>query len=375
MRKLGLLPVFLFACAVVPADPTPETKGLEPITEAPGDPEAEETTDPDPAPSPTPTPTPTPTPDPKPTPQPLPPACDMLSPRDSAVAMYATPEAGEAPFQAALARAKSRIDVMVYLMGRGAILDALKAAPALHIPTRVILDYSQIDANQKYFDELVAAGAEVHWSDSAFTYMHAKVMIVDGEIAVLTTGNYSKQYSIEKERNFVTVLEDAQDLEDLNEIFDADWTKRTPDLACTRLIVSPVNSKDRLLAHIKSATSTLDIESMQFADTSVRNAVKERKLAGVTVRVLLADPNWITANASAATFLKGLGIEARWTKTPPVHTKAISVDGKTAYVGSINLSSTSLTKNREVGIVTDDAAALHVVTNTFAKDWANATPF
>lgn len=358
--------------------PAPQSENTPVAAEA-TDPAPNPSTDPTPSPTATPTPDPTPTPMPDPTPTPskpvLPPACDALSARDSAVAMYALPDAGEAPFQAALAKAKSHIEVMVYLMGRGAILDALKAAPANHVTTRVILDQSQASANQKYFDELKNAGAEVHWSDTGFTYMHAKVLVVDGETAVITTGNYSKQFSIDVERNFVAVLEDEQDLEDLTEIFEADWAKRTPALDCTRLLVSPVNSKDRLLAHIASATTTLDIESMQFADWSVRYAVKDAKNRGVAVRVLLADPSWIDANTSAATWLKGIGVEARWMKTPHVHTKAITVDGTKSYVGSINLSSTSLTKNREVGIITDDAAAVFVVENTFNTDWPTATAF
>ena len=55
--------------------------------------------------------------------------------------------------------------------------------------------------------------------------------------------------------------------------------------------------------------------------------------------------------------------------------KAIVVDGKAAYLGSENLSTTSLTKNREVGLVTDEATPVTTVAGTFEKDWAIATPF
>jgi hypothetical protein len=69
---------------------------------------------------------------------------------------------------------------------------------------------------------------------------------------------------------------------------------------------------------------------MQLADRDVRDALAERKNAGVEVRALLADPGWIDANQAAAVFLAEHGIEARWMEH--VHVKAITVDGESAYV-------------------------------------------
>src|SRR6185295_12014234 len=100
---------------------------------------------------------------------------------------------------------------------------------------------------------------------------------------------------------------------------------------------------------VQSAKTSIDIESMQYADYDVQKAVLARKAAGVTVRVLVADPSWITANAQAGTELVGKGIAARWLGSPSVHVKAIVVDGARAYLGSENISYTSLTKNREIG--------------------------
>jgi phosphatidylserine/phosphatidylglycerophosphate/cardiolipin synthase-like enzyme len=178
-----------------------------------------------------------------------------------------------------------------------------------------------------------------------------------------------------KERNFVVHDEDPQDVSTLVALFDADWSRQTPDLSCTRLLISPVNSKPRLLALINGATRTLVIESMQFADSDVRSAVVARKAAGVDVRVLLADPSWITANTAAATFLAGSQIPVRWLGSPNVHVKAMVVDGATAYAGSENLSWTSLTKNREVGVITTEAVPVKAIADTFEQDWAAATSF
>ncbi|MFO0762918.1 MAG: phospholipase D-like domain-containing protein [Byssovorax sp.] len=287
---------------------------------------------------------------------------------------WAEPDAGQTPFVDALMTAQSSIRVMVYEMGFGQIFDTLKQKAADGLSVRIILDVSQQGTNQKYFDQLTAAGAEVIWSDPQFTYMHAKAIVVDDSIAIISTGNYLAS-QMAKERNYVVRDEDPADLASLAALFDADWQRKSPDLSCTRLLVSPVNSRERLLTLIESANETMDIESMQLADTQVRSAILERKNAGVAIRVILADTGWIDANASAATFLKDNGIPVKYLLSPKVHVKALSVDGQRAYLGSENFSYTSLSKNREVGVIAYESSILTLMGTTFDTDWAVATAF
>lgn len=299
--------------------------------------------------------------------------CGATDPRSTAIEVAPTPESGETPYLTALAVATHSIRVQVYLMGYGGILDQLTAKAQAGVDVRIILDQSKKATNQKYFDLLVAAGAQVKWSDPAFTFTHSKYFIVDDQVAVMSTGNYSKTYSIDLERNFVATDRDPADLADLVSLFDADWAGVTPVVACTRMVISPINARDRILELIDSATTTLTIESMQFADPAVRDAVKARVETGVTVRALLADASWITANASAATYLANLGVPVKW--IPHLHTKAIVVDGVRAYIGSENLSTTSLDHNREVGVIVIDGSSIEPITATFDKDWAVGTSF
>jgi phosphatidylserine/phosphatidylglycerophosphate/cardiolipin synthase-like enzyme len=259
-------------------------------------------------------------------------------------------------------------------MGYGGILDGLKAKAKSGVEVRVILDGKK-SSNQKYYNDLKAAGVKVAWADSKFSYYHPKVLIVDEAEAVVSTGNYSKTYAIERSRDFTAWTGDRQDVKDLITIFEADWKRTSVSLPCTRLLVSPINARKRLLDLIASAKATLIIESMQLADKEIRGAVAARRKAGVAVRVILAAPSWISSNTYAASFLKGEGIDARWIYKPGIHSKAIVADGSTAYVGSVNFSYTSLTKNREVGLIFSDGAAIKRLTTTFAKDWAVATAF
>jgi cardiolipin synthase A/B len=299
--------------------------------------------------------------------------CNATDPRAMPVEVAVTPEAGEAPYLDALTSAQHSIDVEIYLMGYGGILDTLKAKAAAGVKVRVILDQYKMDTNQKYFDMLAAAGAEVKWSSPSFTYQHSKVLLVDGKVAVISTGNYSKSYSIELERNHVATDRDPADLADLVALFEADWTGQPAQMPCTRMVISPINSRTRILDLINSATQTLTIESMQFADYKVRDAVKARVEAGVEVRALIADTGFVSANAAAADYLKGLGVTVKW--IPHLHTKVIVADGARAYLGSENLSQTSLDKNREVGVIVTDDSSIAPLRTSFETDWAAGTAF
>ena len=302
-------------------------------------------------------------------------ACGATDPRAVPAEGFVLPDAGEAPFVDAIGRATKSLRVMVYQMGYGGILDAIVAKAKAGLDVRVILDgNTQVGVNQKYKDALEAAGAKVEWSDPAFSYMHAKVLVVDDVEAVVSTGNYLKSFLL-KERNFAARVADPQDVADLGALFEADWARKAPDLSCTRLVVSPVNARDRIVALISSAEKTLLVESMQMADYGARKAIAARKAAGVDVRVLIADPSWIDANTAAAADLGAKGVSARWMSSPQVHVKAIVVDGARAYLGSENLSSTSLDKNREAGLFVTEAPAVAAMTATFEKDWASATSF
>jgi phosphatidylserine/phosphatidylglycerophosphate/cardiolipin synthase-like enzyme len=262
---------------------------------------------------------------------------------------------------------------MVYQLTSPAIREALRAKAAAGVEVHVILDAKQQPVNQTTFDVLTAAGAQVQWSDPAFTYTHAKFTIADEAVAVISTGNYDT--FVRSGRNFGAIDRDALDVRALVGLFDADWTHVAPKLDCTRLVVSPNNSRARHLELLRSATQTLIVESMQFSDSQVRQAVLERKQAGVAVRVLLAAPSWVGANQSAGAWLKANGIEARWRSSPAVHVKAFVIDGATAFLGSENLSYTSLSSNREVGLVTREDDDVALISTTFEQDWATATAF
>jgi len=177
--------------------------------------------------------------------------------------------------------------------------------------------------------------------------------------------------AMSNERNYGVIDKDPEDVSDLQAIFDMDWaaagneTATPANLTCTRLIVSPNNSKQRIIELVNSAKSTLEIELLYLSETNVRNAVGQAKTRGVTVRAILEDP----ADTSIP-YLTGLSIPVKF---PPnsvyLHAKLIVADG-VAFVGSENMSLTSLEKNREVGVLVTEPAGQAIIKTQFESDWA-----
>ncbi|MBI2897575.1 MAG: hypothetical protein HYY06_28715 [Deltaproteobacteria bacterium] len=302
-------------------------------------------------------------------------ACEATDPRAVEVTVNAQPDTGPGPLVDLVRSARASIDLSVYLIGtNNDVYDAL-VEKAAEVDVRVIVDGRS--TRQRTLDALVRAGARARTQPEEFVYVrygpfyHPKFAVVDRQRAWVSTSNLLEPY-MSSERNFDAFDDDPEDVADLQEIFDADWEDRSPDVDCTRLVVSPDNSRERILAFIDGAASSLLVESMQLADRRVREHLAARAAEGVEVRVILANACWIWDNIDAATFLAGAGISARWMSEYDAHVKMMVADGRTAYLGSVNMSRNSIDRNREVGLILDDPPALEVMATTFEHDWSVA---
>jgi cardiolipin synthase A/B len=276
-----------------------------------------------------------------------------------------------------VATATTSLDVTIYQLYSRNVISALTAAAKRGVRVRVIQDWKE--ASESTMSTLREAGVLVKTSSRTFRFMHQKTMIADGKVAFVFSGNFDRR-SFGSGRNFGVVLDDEDDLADFLELFEADWDARSPSLSCTRLVVSPVNARARILELVANATRSLDVEAMYVTDDAVIEAIENAKSRGVEVRVLLNDPSHEMGDSSAAvSLLTQAGIPVRRSGTLFVHAKLLVVDGAHAFVGSENFSGSSLDSNREAGlIVSTPSADVGRIVSTFESDWtaspAYATP-
>lgn len=305
---------------------------------------------------------------------PRPPACEATSPRPGKVDVVVTPDDGDARLLDLLATATTSVEMTIYQLYSRDVISALTAAAKRGVRVRVIQDWKE--ASESTMSTLRGAGVLVKTSSPTFRYTHQKTVIADGKIAFVFSGNFDRR-SFGSGRNFGAVLDDEDDLADLVELFDADWNARPPNLSCTRLVVSPINARARILALVASATKSLDVEAMYVTDTPVLDAITNAKSRGVEVRVLLNDPSHGFGDSSlAVSRFTRAGIPVRRSGALFVHAKLLVVDGVHAFVGSENFSDNSLDSNREAGLVVSTPSAdVARIVSTFEGDWTKSPAF
>jgi phosphatidylserine/phosphatidylglycerophosphate/cardiolipin synthase-like enzyme len=170
-------------------------------------------------------------------------------------------------------------------------------------------------------------------------------------------------------REYLAVDHEPVDIRDADAIFLADYMGTPYPTYAGPLLVSPLNAQARLLDLITHAQHTLDVEDEELSDSNIVNALAGAAGRGVTVRVLIASGSLTTSQMTAVTNLMNAGVAVRSLNNPDIHAKAIVADGALAYVGSINLTTASIEHNRELGIITDDAASVTTVATTIAADF------
>lgn len=297
--------------------------------------------------------------------------CTALTPRAQPLESFIGPTGLQDRMNALLDGAQSTLDIQMYLFTVKAIADRIVAAKNRGVTVRVLLDPDHA-GNQNVTPTLTSGGVDWQLAPTLYTFAHAKYVIADRTQAVIMSANWNVDAFI-SERNYGVVDRDPEDLADLQAIFDQDWAMASgdqptaPNLDCTRLIISPNNAKDRLVEHIQSATQTLDLEVMYISESTIRSEVILAKQRGVAVRVLINDPG-----DESVQELKNAGIPIRTPGPFSLHAKLIIADD-VAFVGSVNMSFTSLSKNREVGAFVFEPAAFQPIQSQFDTDWNAST--
>ena len=195
------------------------------------------------------------------------------------------------------------------------------------------------------------------------------MMVVDDAVAIIMNQNLTQSaFTTNREFGVVTNRPDA--VQAAAAIFAADWTRGgEPDPG--PLVVSPTNAREQLLALVRGARVSLDLYAEVLRDPQLLEALAAAVERGVRVRIIVSPSADFAAEMEA---LAASGVEIRLASSLYIHAKLIVADGERAFIGSQNLSATSLDQNRELGIIVDDPVNLSRLTRTFAIDFRAATP-
>ncbi len=129
--------------------------------------------------------------------------------------LVVSPDNSRGKLTAFIKSAKKSLDVEVEVLQDSRMIDLL-AQKATEIPVRIILPpVSKVDTNKKALEKLKA-------KTLSSPYIHAKLIVVDGERAYLGSVNLSGQ-SLDQNRELGILISQGDIIERITQIFDRDW--------------------------------------------------------------------------------------------------------------------------------------------------------
>jgi len=139
------------------------------------------------------------------------------------------------------------------------------------------------------------------------------------------------------------------------------------------LIVLPDDSAQPIIDAIDGAQKSLFVKMFVFSDPALLKAVIAAKNRGVDVRIMLnpSRRSGKAENQHSRKMLRAAGVDV--IDSNPVfgmtHEKSMVVDGKTAFVKSLNWETKNLTETRDYAIVTSHKHEVQEIIKCFEADW------
>lgn len=272
--------------------------------------------------------------------------------------LFIEPHAGVAPIVRFIREAHERLDINTYLLTDRVILHAIQSAVHHGVRVRIIIARHPYGRRPRgEIARLRATGARVHYAPRRFSrryvFDHAKYM-VSGDHGEIGTANMTWS-AFHKNREYLWTGHDRRIAQALRTVFQADWSQRHAGHAPRKtLILSP--GATRGLVRALRAPGRVCIESEELGrDRPILAALRAKGRAAD----LLLPSRLNRYDRRVARDVASSGVHVRFLRHPYLHAKLIAGPNR-AFIGSENLSPSSLEHNREVGLVLhgDDARTL-----------------
>ncbi len=289
------------------------------------------------------------------------------------------PDQGRTAVYDFIGSAAKSVDVTMYELRDTKVVSTLVSRKKAGVKVRVVLDAKRTAVNGSAYRALKSAGVDVVYSSSDYVFTHQKTITVDGAKSLILTGNLDSTYYATS-RDYGVFDTDAADVAAIEKVFDADFAKTAVTPADgDDLVWSPTDSESHLLELINGAQHSLDLQELEFGDSTLVDAVAAAENRGVTVRVVGMNPDSYGSYFDQVKEAGGKVVTFSSTEGLYIHAKAIVADYGTptakVFAGSENFSDNSLNNNRELGLIVNSPDVLNGIETTFTKDFTDGTPY
>jgi phosphatidylserine/phosphatidylglycerophosphate/cardiolipin synthase-like enzyme len=289
--------------------------------------------------------------------------------------VWTEPNDGYSFLDSAIASARHSIDLSMYELSDTTLEDELVARASAGVDVRVLLnaDYEGTEHNAASYALLHASKVHVEWAP-ANQIFHAKYVVIDARAAYIGTGN-SETADYSSTRDFWVEDVRASDVAAVVRTFDGDFAHSATTAQAGGLVWSP-GSTSALVGLIDAAKLSLLVENEEMDSPAVEASLQSAARRGVSVKVVMTESSsWTTALDGLAR--SGVHVRVLSSSQVYIHAKVICVDcvggAGTVFIGSENFSTSSLSYNRELGVITTTPKVVAAVDTAVNADYAVGT--
>jgi len=266
--------------------------------------------------------------------------------------------------------AEEKVYVEVYIFTERDMRDALIRAYERWVDVKILLENNPYQApyiNDAHYNMFEEAGLDVKWSDPLnYSLNHSKMLIIDDSTYV-STGNFS--YSLfTKNRDFMIEIRDESLNKKFEELFFIDYNEEVGGVIDSKIVLSPDNSRDKMTNMLLSARESIDFYFPYINDDAFKEELFSLKNSSLKIRWIVGQDFYDENNEVIQDFTKN-NIILSPLKTPKAHGKAILIDKKYLYIGSINFSTYSFDENREIWLIISDTNIIQDFIKIFESDF------
>jgi len=292
------------------------------------------------------------------------------------------PDDSIAPILEAINSAKKSLRIKMFNLSDSRILKALVEAHKRKVKIRVLLNPARRSGeiqNKGSRSLLLDAGIDVLDTNPAFAVTHEKSMVVDDAAAFVGSLNWDED-NFEEARDFAVVSDNLQEVAEVMECFDADWSRQTfVPHPHSSLIWCPDGAREKLAAFIDEAKHSLYVQNERFQDAIIVERLVRAKLRGVKVHIMTRPshslrPKKLVEGLGDLRIMADVGIGIHKIRHLKLHAKVLLADKARAVVGSINLSESSFDDRRELAIQLSDPHVLDRLVQVIRDDWRESRP-
>jgi len=284
--------------------------------------------------------------------------------------------AGMQPVYGFVLSAKKSVDMTMYELSDPTMVKDLIADRRRGVKVRVILDTNrERSRNLPAFGALEAGGVKTVWANTTYEATHQKTITVDRAKTLVLSANLTSAYYTTT-RDFAVVDTNAADVSAIEAVFTADFAHKAIAPADGADLVWSPGSQSQMLDVIAAARHTLSIENEEMASSAITSAIVAAAERGVKVEITMTADSYYDRDLDQIVGAGGhVHLYANESWDLYIHAKTTIADAgrntQRAYVGSINFSSASMNRNRELGIITSDARIVGELNAVVTGDFSN----